>query len=719
MANYTNSLARGLNEKFGERPNVLDFLTSRKAQGRTVVDAAMTNTSAVLTSATGAFTSGMVGWLVMVEAAGASGGYLLTTIATYTSATQVTLAAVASATVSAKIAKFGPNNITDLQEAVDSVHARGGGCLELAIGSYNINAKVTVPRDVTLRGHGVDCSEIVCHAATAAIVYADTDGTTKYRKGGLRDLTIYGPGITTACVGMYLGGDPAASISPSASYADHLRHEHVKITNCGVGIKYANNAFLNTFLSFNVTGNGTAFLAATSGGGTPIVNAGENMAFWHTVFGNNTKPLQLDNAFGDHYFHGCSFDFNNGASTGDWFIAEFLSCHFEQNSGLFIDASASTSAYIRISGGQVLLNASSGTTAAFFDVGGANSSLWAEGIDLFANTGHTVTQAFNFTATGSEKSLYIGPMKKWNANTTISAVTNTLTDWNYKYVVTNRFDGTTGGVAEIGPSVKFLTGIQVRVDGAGTGINTAHLYNLQDATNRNKYIRVGSGGGIFGKLQVLNSAFSAVIWELLDQGDMWLTGAAAASRTDVGVYGKAAIRFQQAVGDQAEANSLQIGSNLDIYGKGTTASSRQIRLWDCVGIGYDGVTAYGGGVLSILTWLSIGTTTRTSGYSFEVNGKSKLFDKLRLDNLTASRALYLDASKDIAVSAVTDTELGYLASVTSAIQTQINGKAPTAHSHNSSETIGQSGGFQMLTDLVGGKVTLNFTNGLLTSFSVP
>lgn len=43
-------------------------------------------------------------------------------------------------------------------------------------------------------------------------------------------------------------------------------------------------------------------------------------------------------------------------------------------------------------------------------------------------------------------------------------------------------------------------------------------------------------------------------------------------------------------------------------------------------------------------------------------------------NLTASRALISNASGKVAVSTVTDTELGYVSGVTSAIQTQINGK---------------------------------------------
>lgn len=48
-------------------------------------------------------------------------------------------------------------------------------------------------------------------------------------------------------------------------------------------------------------------------------------------------------------------------------------------------------------------------------------------------------------------------------------------------------------------------------------------------------------------------------------------------------------------------------------------------------------------------------------------------------NFTASRAIISDADGKLKSSAVTSTELGYLDGVTSAVQTQIDGKAPTSH----------------------------------------
>lgn len=55
-------------------------------------------------------------------------------------------------------------------------------------------------------------------------------------------------------------------------------------------------------------------------------------------------------------------------------------------------------------------------------------------------------------------------------------------------------------------------------------------------------------------------------------------------------------------------------------------------------------------------------------------------------NLTANRALISDANGKVAVSAVTNTELGYLDGVTSAIQTQLDSKSATGHGHDAATT---------------------------------
>ena len=54
----------------------------------------------------------------------------------------------------------------------------------------------------------------------------------------------------------------------------------------------------------------------------------------------------------------------------------------------------------------------------------------------------------------------------------------------------------------------------------------------------------------------------------------------------------------------------------------------------------------------------------------------------QVTGLTASRALVSNSSGQLAVSSITSTELGYLDGVTSSIQTQLNGKAASSHTHN-------------------------------------
>lgn len=59
------------------------------------------------------------------------------------------------------------------------------------------------------------------------------------------------------------------------------------------------------------------------------------------------------------------------------------------------------------------------------------------------------------------------------------------------------------------------------------------------------------------------------------------------------------------------------------------------------------------------------------------NGVTYSNGQISLTALTANRAVATNASGFITATAVTDTELGYLSGVTSAIQTQISGKEPT------------------------------------------
>lgn len=84
-----------------------------------------------------------------------------------------------------------------------------------------------------------------------------------------------------------------------------------------------------------------------------------------------------------------------------------------------------------------------------------------------------------------------------------------------------------------------------------------------------------------------------------------------------------------------------------------------------------------------------GTASPTNVYAVWIDdGVVRLDGNLLLDNLTASRAVVTDSSKNLASSSVTSTELGYMSGVTSAVQTQIDGKQATLISGTNIKTVG-------------------------------
>lgn len=102
-----------------------------------------------------------------------------------------------------------------------------------------------------------------------------------------------------------------------------------------------------------------------------------------------------------------------------------------------------------------------------------------------------------------------------------------------------------------------------------------------------------------------------------------------------------------------------------------TASAAELNI-------LDGVTAstteinYVDGVTSAIQTQLDGKQATITGAATSITGS----------NLTASMALVSNATGKVAASAVTSTELGYLTGVTSAIQTQLNAKSASGHTHD-------------------------------------
>lgn len=106
----------GTHSASGEVVNVKEF--GATGNGRIVQDAAMTATSATLTSATAVFVAGDVGKHASVQGAGAAGTDLNSTISAFVSTTNVTLANAAGTTVSGKAAVYGTSDSTAINAAI-------------------------------------------------------------------------------------------------------------------------------------------------------------------------------------------------------------------------------------------------------------------------------------------------------------------------------------------------------------------------------------------------------------------------------------------------------------------------------------------------------------------------------------------------------------------------------------------------------------------------
>lgn len=102
--------------------------------------------SAILNSASGEFKDTDVDKTIVVNGAGVSGKPLITTIASWTSATQVTLGATASTAVSSPaIYYYGTDDTAAFQRSIDLTVAAGGGVILLGQKNYLITNSLKIP----------------------------------------------------------------------------------------------------------------------------------------------------------------------------------------------------------------------------------------------------------------------------------------------------------------------------------------------------------------------------------------------------------------------------------------------------------------------------------------------------------------------------------------------------------------------------------------------
>jgi len=152
--------------------NVKSSSYGAKGDAKVAANGAMSSGQYVLTvSGSAPFSSGDVGKRIRVAGAGASGVPLSTTIQSYTSASQVTLAASASVTVSGAWFVFGTDDQAALNAAIAAASSAGGGTVYVPPGTYLLGSSIALMQKVRLIGAGRASTVLRADADNSVLLY--------------------------------------------------------------------------------------------------------------------------------------------------------------------------------------------------------------------------------------------------------------------------------------------------------------------------------------------------------------------------------------------------------------------------------------------------------------------------------------------------------------------------------------------------------------------
>jgi hypothetical protein len=382
-----------------------------------------------------------------------------------------------------------------------AIAALPGGCGTIAIpaGTYTYATKIVKPRCVRLNGEGAGTSPggrggTVLRwtpRSGAALAIGDSRGGAAYPTGGIADLTIQGPGAATPTVGLWLGGDPAARVLPQKDFAESQGVRNVRITGFGTGVEWGNNAWVERFYHDEIFANGSGINAAV--GATNTAEQNDFVAV--SIFNNAGPALAADE---DFHFVGTSFDFNGAPSVG----ANFIDCHFEQSSGLFVQGE-----YATIIGGLAYLDATKGSDEALFAAKGRTPGEWyIAGLEVGSN--HPVREGLEWSMPANSK-LFIADLRG-NASGRIGSATNA--PYMYGSYVNAQLYQSWRTPVELGATMD-LGGGEFRNSAQGGAWNVK--LNDDWANDPTPYKYLSSSNGDFS---ILDSAGTRPILRLTDSG---------------------------------------------------------------------------------------------------------------------------------------------------------------------------------------------------------
>ena len=248
--------------------------------------------------------------------------------------------------------------IAALPSVPSSVSTPGasGGTVYIPAGVYTQTTTIYLPRYVKLCGAGAFATTLNYTPTTGwAIVVADSLATGGYPpEGALEDMTLAGPGSSSATGAIYIGGtdgqspvggtaSPSSVNDPDTNYGDDFNINRIRIFTepfgpaFGVGIQWGCNAWGTTIFESLISGCAIGLYFPNT---SVLSNSGERIAAIGCTIADNTIGVKIGGgspAFGvDFHFIDCSFDINTSwciqnATAASNCQVHVTHCHFEQD----------------------------------------------------------------------------------------------------------------------------------------------------------------------------------------------------------------------------------------------------------------------------------------------------------------------------------------------------------------------------------------------------
>ena len=164
-------------------------------------------------------------------------------------------------------------NTTDNAIPIANAIASGAPAVLLTSGTYNVKTANTIliPESTRLKGTEASSTQINCSTLTvgACVAASSVTGTPSNVKGGAQDLTINCGTPTSGVIGLYLGGDPTGTITPTSNLAAIMSFSRIQIGSCGYGIDFGDNAYILSFNDSTIYSNtvGVEFLSTANNSG--------------------------------------------------------------------------------------------------------------------------------------------------------------------------------------------------------------------------------------------------------------------------------------------------------------------------------------------------------------------------------------------------------------------------------------------------------------------